>query len=68
MRISRIGLGCAVAAFLSLYGVAAAAVPAAQAGTAASPAAPNLNHVFLIMEENNGFGDIIGNLPLVEHR
>jgi hypothetical protein len=41
---------------------AATATPAAAAapGTAA-PAAPRLSHVFLIMEENNGFQDVIGN-------
>ena len=39
---------------------AATATPAAAPGTAAS-AAPRLSHVFLIMEENNGFQDVIGN-------
>lgn len=42
---------CLTAAALSWFGVA---VPAAVA-------APGLDHVFLIMEENNGFHDVIGN-------
>ena len=39
---------------------AATATPAAAPGIAA-PAASRLSHVFLIMEENNGFQDVIGN-------
>ena len=40
----------------------AAAVPAAAVPSAAAPAAvPHLDHVFLIMEENNGLYDVIGN-------
>ena len=41
----------------------ATAAPAAPKATAqaAPAAAPRLSHVFLIMEENNGFHDIIGN-------
>jgi hypothetical protein len=39
----------------------------------AATAAPGLDHVFLIVEENNGFHDVIGNpagseMPLIEHR
>ena len=47
-----------VAAALALGG-ALVAVPAASAQP--TSAMPALNHVFLIMEENNGYGDIIGN-------
>ena len=36
------------------------AAPAASS-KAAQAAAPRLSHVFLIMEENNGFHDVIGN-------
>jgi hypothetical protein len=35
--------------------------PAATAQSATSSAMPKLDHVFVIMEENNGFGDVIGN-------
>src|SRR5215469_2058736 len=47
-----------VAASLALGG-ALVTVPAASAQS--TSAMPTLNHVFLIMEENNGFSDIIGN-------
>jgi hypothetical protein len=40
-------------------GVSVAAAQAALAAPAAS--APRLSHVFLIMEENNGYHDVIGN-------
>jgi len=61
------------AALALLAGTALVAVPAVTAAAAntspAKPAssattatsAPRLSHVFLIMEENNGFGDVIGN-------
>ena len=55
MRFVRLAAGCVVAGALLVPGVASAS-PASSA-----PSVPNLNHVFLIMEENNGFGDIIGN-------
>src|SRR5262249_54284943 len=47
---------------LSLLGatVCAGAVPAAAQPSAAAPI-PHLNHVFVIVEENNGFHDVIGN-------
>jgi Phosphoesterase family len=41
--------------------VLAASPAGATATAAAAPAVPRLDHVFLIMEENNGFGDVIGN-------
>jgi hypothetical protein len=49
----------AAAIGLALAGAAvwAGAVPA----TAAAPAMPRLDHIFLIMEENNGLHDVIGN-------
>ena len=40
---------------------AAITSPARLATPATTPAVPSLDHVFLIMEENNGFGDVIGN-------
>jgi hypothetical protein len=50
---------------LALLAGAALTVTTASAATAAAPAAPaaapGLSHVFLIMEENNGFQSIIGN-------
>jgi len=54
-RLPRIFL---VAASLALGG-ALITVPAASAQSASSM--PTLNHVFLIMEENHGFSDVIGN-------
>jgi phospholipase C len=50
-RLVALASSCLTAAALSWFGVAA---PAAVA-------APGLDHVFLIMEENNGFHDVIGN-------
>ena len=50
---------CLLVAALSVAGVTASPGPAALAQPAAS--APRLDHVFLIMEENNGFHDVIGN-------
>jgi len=50
-RLGGLASSCLIAAALSAVGVA---VPAAAA-------APGLNHVFLIMDENNGFHDVIGN-------
>jgi hypothetical protein len=38
-----------------------ASTASATGTTATAPAVPRLDHVFLIMEENNGFGDVIGN-------
>jgi Phosphoesterase family len=54
-RLGRISL---VAASLALGG-ALVTVPAASAQSTSTM--PALNHVFLIMEENNGFTDVIGN-------
>jgi len=49
-----------LAACLALGGAMAVA-PGATAQTTTSTTMPELDHVFLIMEENNGFGDVIGN-------
>jgi len=57
-RLGRLAGSCLLAAGLSVFGVAASAAPPALAQSAAS--VPRLNHVFLIMEENNGFHDVIG--------
>jgi hypothetical protein len=51
LRLSGLVGSCLIAVALSVVGVA---VPAAAA-------APGLDHVFLIVEENNGFHDVIGN-------
>ena len=48
-----------LAACISLGAALAVAVPAASAQSSSST--PRLDHVFLIMEENNGFKDVIGN-------
>ena len=58
IRLGRLAGSCLIAAGLSVSGVAASAAPPADAQTAAS--VPRLDHVFLIMEENNGFHDVIG--------
>jgi Phosphoesterase family len=58
-RLGRLASACALAAGLSVVGVAFSAGPAAQALSSASM--PHLDHVFVIMEENNGFHDVIGN-------
>src|SRR5215469_1889868 len=53
-------LGRLVAA-LALMLAAALTIITAPNAAAAPQASPRLSHVFLIMEENNGFHDIIGN-------
>jgi phospholipase C len=58
MRVKRFVLACAVvAAAVTGVVLTAAQSPAASAATGI----PHLDHVFLIMEENNGYGDVIGN-------
>jgi hypothetical protein len=62
-RLSRPGgLSVATAALSLLAAVWAGAPPASALTSPASPApsVPRLGHVFLIMEENNGFHDVIG--------
>src|SRR5215469_7455553 len=51
---------CGLAACLAVAGALAGA-PAASARSTSSATMPKLNHVFVIMEENNGFSDVIGN-------
>ena len=58
-RLGRLASSVLIAAALSLVGVAVGSGQAALAQPAAST--PKLSHVFLIMEENNGFTDVIGN-------
>jgi hypothetical protein len=58
-RLSRLGSSCLIAAGLSLFGVAVGSGQAALAQPAAS--ASSLSHVFVIVEENNGYHDVIGN-------
>ena len=55
--------GAAITAITAISAPTAAAAPAAAASAPATTgaAAPRLDHVFLIMEENNGFADVIGN-------
>jgi len=50
-----------VAACLSLVAATVCAGAASAAVPAAGPPAPHLDHVFVIVEENNGFQDVIGN-------
>jgi hypothetical protein len=51
---------CGLAACVALAGAMGVA-PAASARPASSATMPKLDHVFVIMEENNGFSDVIGN-------
>jgi hypothetical protein len=63
-RTSRVRLRRRSAAAASVALLAAAlgfSLPPALASAAPAASVPHLNHVFLIMEENNGFGDVIGN-------
>jgi phosphatidylinositol-3-phosphatase len=60
------GLGIALAACLVIYLTTTDYRPPAKPGTAApSPvstaAVPDFNHIFVILEENKGFDDVIGN-------
>jgi hypothetical protein len=57
-RLRRLPRFPILAACLAVVGAMAVA-PAASAQS--TSAMPRLDHVFLIMEENNGFGDVIGN-------
>ena len=52
--LGRLGSACLIAAGLSLFGVAV--------GTGqAAASVPGLSHVFVIVEENNGYHDVIDN-------
>ena len=51
----------ALVASLSLAGAAVCAGATSAAAQPSAAAVPPLNHVFVIVEENNGFNDIIGN-------
>jgi phospholipase C len=50
-----------VVACLSLVGAAVCAGATTAAAQPSAAAVPRLNHVFVIVEENNGFHDVIGN-------
>src|SRR5260221_3116462 len=56
-RLARISV---LAACLALGGALTVA-PTAAAQSGSSAAMPKLDHVFVILEENNGFSDVIGN-------
>src|SRR5271165_1907738 len=58
-RIGGLASPCLLVAALSVAAVTVSSGPTALAQATAS--APHLEHVFLIMEENNGFHDVIGN-------
>jgi hypothetical protein len=58
-RLGRLASSCLIAAGLSLVSVAAGSGQSALAQP--TPTTPSLDHVFLIVEENNGFSDVIGN-------
>jgi hypothetical protein len=65
-RPSRFAAVLALTAGTALIAVPAATASPAKTASPAAPAAtaapaPRLNHVFLIIEENNGFNDMIGN-------
>src|SRR6516164_8181499 len=51
----------AMVASLSLAGAAVCAGATSAAAQPSAAAMPHLNHVFVIVEENNGFHDVIGN-------
>ena len=54
--LGRLASSCLIAAGLTLVGVGAA-----QSAQAQPAKAPSLSHVFVIVEENNGYHDVIGN-------
>jgi hypothetical protein len=58
-RLGRLASSVLIAAALSLVGVAVGSGQAALAQPAAST--PKMSHVFVIVEENNGYHDVIGN-------
>ena len=58
-RLGRLASSCLIAAGLSLVSVAVGSGQSALAQP--TPTTPGLSHVFVIMEENNGFSDVIGN-------
>jgi Phosphoesterase family len=55
-RLGRLASSCLIAAGLTLVGVGAG-----QSAQAQPAKAPSLSHVFVIVEENNGYHDVIGN-------
>jgi hypothetical protein len=59
-RLVRIAAGLALFAGTA-FTVLTSSAAGATAAAVTAPAAPRLDHVFLIMEENNGFRDVIGN-------
>jgi hypothetical protein len=64
MRYRRLAAGTAAAIAALAFATTANVATTASAATstpAAHTATPKLDHVFLIMEENNGFSDVIGN-------
>ena len=61
MRFLTLTTGLALGAALLTGGPPISAASAAVSVPSAGVAVPRLNHVFVIMEENNGFHDVIGN-------
>ena len=60
-RLSRLTRSCLIAATLSLAGAAVVSTQGQAALAQPAPSASQLSHVFVIMEENNGYQDVIGN-------
>jgi hypothetical protein len=58
-RLGRLASSCLIAAGLSLVSVAVGSGQSALAQP--TPTTSSLSHVFVIMEENNGYQDVIGN-------
>jgi hypothetical protein len=60
-RLGRLASSCLIAAGLTLLGGMLVGVGAGQSAQAQPAKAPSLSHVFVIVEENNGYHDVIGN-------
>jgi Phosphoesterase family len=60
-RLGRVASSCLIAAGLTLLGGMLLGVGAGQSAQAQPAKAPSLSHVFVIVEENNGYHDVIGN-------
>ncbi|MBV9452145.1 MAG: hypothetical protein JO345_40290 [Streptosporangiaceae bacterium] len=61
MRFGRVASGLVLAAGVLLAPAVGSAPAQAALNSPGPAAAPKLDHVFLVMMENNGYGDIIGN-------
>src|SRR5579859_2524775 len=60
-RLAAVLTACLALLCATALTTVAASAAARPASPQAATVVPRLNHVFLIMEENNGFHDVIGN-------